>query len=143
MMVIDHHPDVYMAGDGSVIAYRDAETLYASSLKRGRFYVDIWARELGITKIEAWPSQVVDRGKVRLISDPYVMSKKTLLECCTSSSWILSNGYTWRTCRNSGAKITDRYHLKNQGSHFIWIKGDSLKIVSMKQHLGKRPWRGD
>ncbi len=141
MMLYDHHPDVYMAGDGSVIAYREGKILYASSLKRGRFYVDIWARELGITKVEAWPSQIVDRGKVRLISETYTLSKELLAKQCLSGLWVISNGYIWRTCRDSGAKITDRYHLKNEGSHFIWIKRGIVKILPMKQYLGKRPWR--
>ncbi len=140
-MVVDNHPDVYVANDGSVIAYRDAGTLYASSLKRGRFYVDIWAHELGITKIKAWSSQIINKGPVRLISDPYTLSKELLVEQCRQSYMVISNGYIWRMCHNSKAKIIDRYHLKNEGAHFLWVRKGFVRIVSMKQYLGKRPWR--
>jgi competence protein ComEC len=142
MMFYDHHPDVYMAGDGSVIAYRDGEAFYASSLKRGRFYVDIWARELGITKIEAWPSQVLSKGQITLVSNPYNISKESLTKYCTLSPWMISNGYIWKTCRHTKVNVIDRFHLKKAGPHFLWVKSDSIKVLSMKQSFGKRPWRG-
>jgi len=50
----NHHPHVYLAGDGSVIAYRFEKILYVSSEKRGRFYFEQWAREQGGLEIKPW-----------------------------------------------------------------------------------------
>ena len=147
----DHHPGIYVTED--VIAYRSGKTLKASSLKRGKFALDIWVRELGLTKIEPWDTQVtLYLGYVTLLADPYLENGKKrdysettafIQKHCTQTPWLVSNGYAWKACRDKmdPSHIIDRYQLRRKGPHFLSIHNQQIDVISAQQHFGKRPWR--
>jgi competence protein ComEC len=146
LIFYDHHPDIYLAGDGSVIAYRQNKTLYVSSEKQGKFFYEQWARELGGLPIKPWPlPNMLIENKILLISDPYLQSAKTIEEICQYhlSAQIFSNGYIWRHCRRfiPSQHLIDRYQLRQKNSYFVYLNKAAIKVVNSTDTLGNRPWR--
>lgn len=145
LMFCDHHTHLYIAGDGSVIAYRQGKVLNVSSLGKGKFYYDQWSKELGGIEIKKWQSEnIILPSSLTLISDPYYQySKEIQTLCAYSKDWIISNGYIWRICGNlvPKEKIIDRYHLKKNGTYLIYLREKrDPRIVVLKEALEKRPW---
>ena len=138
-MFCDHHTHLYIAGDGSVIAYRQGKVLNVSSLGKGKFYYDQWSKELGGIEIKKWQSEnIILPSSLTLISDPYYQySKEIQTLCAYSKDWIISNGYIWRICGNlvPKEKIIDRYHLKKNGTYLIYLrKKEILALLFLKKH---------
>ncbi|MBY0462072.1 MAG: ComEC family competence protein [Alphaproteobacteria bacterium] len=151
----DHHPHIYITDE--VIAYRSGKTLNLSSVKRGTFASDIWAKELGLTEIKLWNSQVIyypsDVSKITLISNPYLDEKGQkrsyeetdayVSQYCSHNPRLISNGYVWRVCRDKIApsSIIDRFQLSRRGGHYLWVYPNAIKVVNAAEYFGKRPWR--
>ncbi len=151
----DHHPQVYISEE--VIAYRSAEALNISPTKRGGFAVDIWAKEVGLDQIKSWGNQVIfyplEMNKITLISNPYLDQKgqkRSYTEIvnyvsayCSQNSWLVSNGYVWKVCRDKidPSQIIDRFQLSKKGAHYLWVNSNEIKVISAGEHFGKRPWR--
>ncbi|MCX7338526.1 MAG: ComEC/Rec2 family competence protein [Alphaproteobacteria bacterium] len=153
---VDHHPHIYMAGDGSIMAYRSLGKLYASSLKAGYFFAQQWVKELGLSRIEPWPNPIIiipikPDQKITLVSNPYYWNKdypdltfkSTIRTWCTKDAIVLGNGYLWRYCRkkNFTSILIDRFTLKQKGTQFIRVKDGLVRVINLGETLGKRPWR--
>lgn len=152
----DHHPHVYVAEE--VIAYRSNDTLNVSSLKRGSFAAETWMKELGLNQLKSWNDQIAfypseAASKITLIATPYFDGqgkKRSYLEMtnyvsqyCRSKSWLTSNGYIWKICKNqtNSLKVIDRFQLKKNGTYYIWVNHDDIKMINAAEYFGNRPWR--
>ncbi|RZI47068.1 ComEC/Rec2 family competence protein [Candidatus Finniella inopinata] len=144
-LFFDHHPHIYLAGDGSVMAYRFNRTLYVSSEKRGAFYFEQWARELGGLEVKPWPgSNILLTPDILLMNDPYHQRLKDIQQICRNhdQAFILSNGYIWRQCQRfvPSQHIIDRRSLIENSTQFIYLTSKGPSFVCLRGRLGKRPW---
>nr|MBP9752221.1 ComEC/Rec2 family competence protein [Pseudomonadota bacterium] len=132
-----HIPDIYMAGDGSVIAYLKDEQFYISPVKgtKGSFFYNQWRQEQGFLDHKIFGIEQPFK-EITLIFNPWEIDKNILknIDC---PSKILTNGYL-KKCYDKSIYIVDRSHLKKDGTHFIWL--DPFKVKTIKQSLGIRPW---
>jgi competence protein ComEC len=129
--------DIYVAGDGSVIAYTQDNKLYVSNLKRGGFYTDQWLKELGLTQRLQWEGNSQKIGPILLLSSSS-MSK----EAC-SQRILITNGYAWRYCKTvqqTPLILIDRYILHRDGTYQVWLTEEKVIIKSVRQQLGNRSW---
>jgi competence protein ComEC len=133
--------DIYIAGDGSVIAFHNKKVLYVSDMKRGNFYSDQWMKELGISQKIEWPDTKVNRGLALLLSTQN-MKLNVSRQMCQERA-LFTTGYAWKACKRLNqlpTTIIDRFNLNRGGTHQIWIKGDQSIVKSVRKFLGDRPW---
>ena len=74
--------------------------------------------------------------ELSIMANPWDIDPEILknMEC---PKVLVTNGYS-KKCKNISDLIIDRANLKSKGSHFIWIS--PFKIITIKDHLGNRPW---
>ncbi len=139
-------PDVFSAGDGSVIAYRQKDVLYVSSLTKGAFFTDCWMKELGIAKKEQWPSLLVvlrAENPVILVADFWKNSDLILQlkNVCKNNVTVISNAYLKKRCRKlPEEQLIDRDNLKREGTHLFWFDSPHIKKISLTSYFANRPW---
>lgn len=129
--------DLYIAGDGSVIAYRHNNQLYVSDLNRGAFYTDQWLKELGFTQKVQWEGNSLKIGSIFLLRPP-PMSKAACFQ-----KILITNGYAWKYCnriKHIPQVLIDRQTLLRDGTYQVWLSGEKTIIKSVRQSLGNRPW---
>jgi competence protein ComEC len=68
---VHHLPHIYIAPDASVAALRDGATLLVSHPYKGRFWVNQWLKENGLTELAPWPEAVATLGPVVIQSNPW------------------------------------------------------------------------
>lgn len=132
---------IYVAGDGSVIAYRSEEALYVSSLKRGNFFTDQWMKEAGLKQKKEWPDDRVKIGPVLLVRSPNPPLKFSKGMCQEKA--LITTGYAWRDCKRWGSLpdiLIDRYTLKHYGTCQLWVTPKGIDVKHVPAFLGKRPW---
>ncbi|HCU06186.1 MAG TPA: hypothetical protein DIC42_01190 [Holosporales bacterium] len=132
----NHLPDIYMADQGAVIAFKKDDIFYISG-KQGGFFYDQWKEEAGVKNIEFLKNtQTVISHDIKLITNPWSMEKQ-FFKNFTCPKILLSNGKIYK-CPRYSKQIIDRDSLKNQGTHLIWL--NPFKVETVKSTLGNRPW---
>ncbi|MBI1954724.1 MAG: ComEC family competence protein [Proteobacteria bacterium] len=128
-------PTILMAGDSSVIGYIQGESLYLSSLKKGRFYVDTWIREYGLTQKQEWESFSMTLPDLNITLIRFPFDRKAVKKICQTSTIVLSNGYLKRLCQQC---VIDKNDLKRLGSLAFYQEGADFKVVYVR--TDNRPW---
>lgn len=147
-------PDVLIAGDARGFAVNDpvAGFIFAGE-KPPRFERETWLRRAGTTDAAtAWTipphetsgplscdaSACIYRSAshvVSLIRDP-----GAALEDCTLADVVVALEPLGRLgCRGS-ARIIGRFDLWRKGAHAIWLGTEGIRIRSVAETRGKRPW---
>jgi len=150
-----HPPDVLVDGGGKLMAVRGADgKLMVSDKRSARFQRGVWLRRTGQSDARTWPKFGASRGG-RLQCDAMgcVYTKNelsialarqpgALFEDCQLADVVVSLVPLRRPCSRPVAVI-DRYDLWRDGGVAIWIgsgKDNRLRIESVNQRRGKRPW---
>lgn len=139
-------PIGYFAGDRSVLAILEKDTLYVSSLKRGRFYTDQWRQNLGIypENIKLMPTQDWQWRGHTVVADPFKNlinlslqdqnAKRHYLGSLpikTPNTPVLTNSF-WKH-----DALIDAKQLQSKGSAFVYGNG-TIRFQQDLQH--QRPW---
>ncbi len=143
LLFYENHPDIYVAGDGSVMAYRHQGSLYVTSEKRGKYYVNLWQRELGGIPVKPWPSDSVTLFNTIFLISRFGEDTDSILKnhsSVPSQSWIFSHQYLGKACTLQN-NCFDKKILKLKNSYFVYGKGRPPKIIGINDPFGKRPWR--
>lgn len=156
-------PDVLATGDGRLLGVRGPQgELLLSTTRAKRFEAGIWQRRLGLPRPRAW-SEVTDLEatdpatvdpdatlscdllgclyRARGQSVALVLDGRALLDDCARSSVVVSTEPIRRreTCVGPRAVI-DRFDLWRAGGHAVWLSGTGVRVESVAQHRGRRPW---
>jgi competence protein ComEC len=132
----NHLPDIYMADQGAVIAFRKDEKFYISG-KQGSFFYDQWKEEAGLDNIIFFhDQQIIISENIKLITNPWSLGK-AFFKKFICPKILLSNGKIYK-CPRYSEQIIDKDSLKNKGTHLIWFK--PFKVKTVKSTLGNRPW---
>jgi competence protein ComEC len=146
-------PDVLASGDGRLFAIRTPEgEMLLSSGRVRRFDAEIWARQAGEAEPETWPrSGTAADGRLRC--DPLgciyrardqvvalVQDGRALDEDCAAATVVISREpIRGRTCAGTPLVI-DRFDLWREGGHAVWLSSDGVRVQTVADWRGKRPW---
>ena len=150
---LERRPDVLVDGDARVMAVRGEDgRLWISTRKRGRFVSDVWLRRDGQTEALTWPDHGAETPAVGLRCDAlgcirqssertvaFVRDPRALEEDCSRAELVVSAVPTWDLCRGPAA-VVDRFDLWREGSHAIWLEPAGVRIESVADARGARPW---
>jgi competence protein ComEC len=145
-------PDVLVSGDAKLMAVRDgAGGLYLSSAKLRRFDAGIWRRRLGLEDSEPWP-RLGQAAEGRLSCDPLGCiyrvrgqvvalsgDGRALADDCAVASVVISREPVRGRCQGPGLVI-DRFDLWRQGGHAIWLGDKEIRVETVRDRRGARPW---
>ncbi len=145
-------PDILASGDARLMAVRDgAGGLYLSSAKVRRFDAGIWRRRLGLEDSEPWPRLGL-AAEGRLSCDPLgciyrargqvvalTGDGRALADDCAVASVVISREPVRGRCKGPGLVI-DRFDLWRQGGHAIWLGEQEIRVETVRDRRGDRPW---
>lgn len=145
-------PDILVDERGRIAAVRTGDTLYFTSLRRGKFEQKVWTRFLGISEISAlYKSEPeiarCDGAGCVIIGDAATvaisMAPHGLVEDCQRADFIIAL-YRASAAQAVGCAasllIIDASALEQNGAHAVWIKDGKIKIRSVADAQGDRLW---
>jgi hypothetical protein len=137
-----HPPDGFIAGDGSLIAIRQGETLLVSPGKSSTFYKELWMKELGITKTAVWNTTQFRYGDCLFIDQSRRwFAPREIRKICHHYKIIVSNGPLRKFCSTPPRRtIIDNQQLRRQGSYIFWFLPTGCYYQSVRASLGDRLW---
>jgi competence protein ComEC len=146
-------PDLLASGDGRLFAVLTPEgEMLLSSGRVRRFDAEVWARQAGEADPETWPrSGAAADG--RLTCDPLgciyrardhvvalVQDGRALAEDCAAATVVISREpIRGRTCVGTPLVI-DRFDLWREGGHAVWLSPAGVRVQSVADWRGQRPW---
>jgi competence protein ComEC len=151
--VLSDRPDLLVSGDGHLMAVRGNDGELSLSKPRGsRITTGTWVRRDGSsTPAVAWPEEgsgaagalscdplgcVYRRGRwtAALLRDPLAAD-----EDCRSADVVV----TPEPIRRCPARVTiDPRALARDGAYAIWFDEDRIRVETVRQWRGVRPWTG-
>jgi len=145
-------PDVLVSEDGRLLAVGDpAGALLLSSRRVARFDAEIWLRQVGQAEPQTWPREGYGAGG-RLACDSLgciyrvdghvvalARGPAALAEDCRIADIVVSTEPVRRACP-SASLVIDRFDLWRDGGHALWIDTDGVRVRSVRQTRGARPW---
>ncbi len=145
-------PDILVTGDGKLIAARAASGSYMlSSGRSGRFAADGWLRRAGERDRVPWPREGISAdGRLRCdaVGCLYrvtghrvalVRNERALAEDCWRADHVISLEPVRIACPVPG-HVIDRFDLWRNGGHAVWLGADGVRVESVNQTRGARPW---
>jgi competence protein ComEC len=143
-------PDIFIAGDKNLICILDKKGRgWVSSLQAGRFARESWMRMVAVDEVHKLTEDKKEPSLGILIySDGYLIFKngRTVLvrkgenEAPVEllSADLIVTPSLGQTSHTSKTITVD--DLKSKGGHLIWIKAEKIKIQTVAQSVGIRPW---
>jgi len=146
-------PDVLATGDGRLLGLRgpDGELLLSTSRSK-RFEAEVWQRRLGLDSPQTWREAA--GGGNGLTCDPLgclyrrrgqsvalVRDGRALIDDCAAASVVVSTEPIRRAQNCVGPRaVIDRFDLWRAGGHAVWLSREGVRVESVAQRRGRRPW---
>jgi competence protein ComEC len=146
-------PDILVSGDGRLMAVRDAEGRLMLSVPRGdRFARETWLRRDAQEEAESWPrngvtvdgrlecrpSDCVYRANGKSVA--IVRQARVLPSACRERDLVIATVNLFNVCRVAAGQTVDRFDLLRDGAHAIWITQAGIRIETVRDARGARPW---
>ncbi|MBX6323072.1 MAG: ComEC/Rec2 family competence protein [Rhodospirillaceae bacterium] len=154
LVPLTRQPDVLVSGDARLIAVRDAAGRLAVSQARvGRFSADTWARRAGQDEPGDWlaaeegaagPLRCDALGCLYRRAGHVVAlenSPGALADDCAVAEVVVSRVPVRVPCP-SAARVIDRFDLWRDGAHALWLDPGGVRVQSVHDWRGDRPWTG-
>ena len=149
--VLVARPDVLVSEDAAYLAVRAADGGLWVSSARSNFTVDTWLRRDGRESGGRWPASGNATGDGRLRCDgtgclyrtdgvtvALVQHEEALAEDCRAADVVVAAVAVFVRC---GAPVVlDRLDMWRSGAHAVWISGGDVRVQSVAQTRGARPW---
>jgi competence protein ComEC len=149
LALVHRPPDLLIAGDGGVVAVRDATgRLMLSDPVKGGIAVDTWLRragqeerlpiedELGYTACGPAVCMIEIAGRWVVVARDH----RALTEHCASADLLIDLvPGRHRRCRGPRLVI-DRSDLRREGTHALRIDAEGITIATVRRDRGERPW---
>ncbi|TDI59427.1 MAG: hypothetical protein E2O92_07650 [Alphaproteobacteria bacterium] len=150
-------PDIMVTGKGNLFAVRDhSGDLVVSDKRASRRARKVWLRRNGQATAQKWSEIDTDNGTemflqcdslsclyrppgrpdliIALVKDP-----QALQEDCQRTNVVISAVPARFWCRDTELVI-DRFDLWRAGGHAIWVGDKGLRVETVADHQGQRPW---
>ena len=150
---LERRPDILVDGEAKVMAVRGADgELWISTRQRGRFVSDVWLRRDGQSEARTWPRDGEGRPAAGLRCDTlgciqrrgertiaFVRDPRAFEEDCGRADPVVSAVPAWDLCPGPET-VVDRFDLWRSGSQAIWLAPDGVRVESVAESRGERPW---
>ena len=152
---LERRPDILVDGAARVMAVRGEDgLLWLSTRQRARFVSDVWLRRDGQAETPVWPRAGADAGApaAGLRCDvlgciqrrggrtvAFVLDPRALGEDCGRASLVVSAVPVRDLCPGPET-VVDRFDLWRSGTHALWLEPDGIRVESVAQSRGARPW---
>jgi competence protein ComEC len=148
-------PDILVSGDGRLMAVRDeAGRLMLSSARGQGFARETWLRRDGDAPegAETWPRNGASAdGRLECVPThcvyraggvtvALVRQPRALPAACRDTDLVIASVSVFAPCRRATGKTIDRFDLLADGAHAIWIENGALRVETVREHRGARPW---
>jgi competence protein ComEC len=149
-VAVERLPDLLIAPDGSLVGVRNESGLILVGAKRS-FISDSWARRLGeesaeralgkdgvgLENLSCTGKDCVLRLKGFTVALPN--SYPALFQACRYANAVVTPLKLGRT-RCPASVVIGRENLRAKGAFALWIDGDGLRAMSVRDAQGERPW---
>lgn len=145
-------PDILVHEAGRLVAVKGASgDLMLSSGRAARRAGQSWLRRAGQAQRGAWPSEGVSADGVLACDGLGCLYRKdghiaaivwmpdALEEDCRLADLVISAAPLREACP-SAMRVIDRFDLWRNGGHAIWLSPDTVRIESVREWRGRRPW---
>ena len=144
-------PDILIAGDGRLMAVRDADGRYLPSLAQGdRSAEESWTKRAASHLGPAWPvsgasddgslscdaGACVYRARGRTVTIIRAADKFDRAQC--SADLVLANVPAWKLC--PGARIIDSIDVYRNGGYALWLDPGAIDVENVRADQGDRLW---
>jgi competence protein ComEC len=142
-------PDLLINDTGTLIAIRDeAGRLALSSGRADRFARDVWLRREGQEEAARWADAPPDgalacdglaclwRRQGHLVA--LVTDRQAAGEDCARADVVVASVPMPRWC--GAGVVVDRFDLWREGAHALYIGPDGVRLQSVADAVGDRPW---
>ena len=150
---LERRPDILVDGEAKVMAVRGEDgELWLSTRQRGRFVSDVWLRRDGQKETRTWPRDGEGTPAAGLRCDTlgciqrrgdttiaFVRDPRAFDEDCRRADLVVSAVPAWNLCPGPET-VVDRFDLWRSGSHAIWLGPDGVRVESVAEARGERPW---
>ncbi|CAO3420614.1 ComEC/Rec2 family competence protein [Azospirillum doebereinerae] len=145
-------PDVIVSGDGKVAAVRAASGRLSLSSKTEGRTAETWLQRDGEPQpADPWP-QAGASADGRLTCDAlgcfYQSGRRRIAllrlpdaldEDCGAAEIVIAS-FPARGCR--APLVIDRWRLRRDGAHALYVEPDGIRVESVRDGRGDRPWTG-
>jgi competence protein ComEC len=149
-IAFERPPDLFVAAEGNIVAVRAPDGAYLPSSAKELRAAGEAARRFGTTLGAAWPASGISadgalscdaeaclyRARGRVVA--LMRDGAALAEDCTLSDLVVAPVAAHRLCR--GARVIDRIDTWRKGGHEVWLDPDRIRIVTVRDWQGARPW---
>jgi competence protein ComEC len=149
-ILLQRPPDLLVAADGNVVAARVPGGAYLPSTEAGGRVVEAAVRRAGASLGAAWPesgsaadgalecdaSACLYRAAGRLVA--LERGGDALAEDCRVADLVVSPVAAHRACR--GTRVIDRIDTWRKGGTAVWLDPESIRIETVRDWQGARPW---
>ena len=147
-IAVERLPDLLIAPDGSLVGVRGESGLALVGARRS-FIADSWARRLG----EEGPSPVLGKDgsgtlscagkdcvlRIKGLTIAFPNSYPALFQACRYANAVVTPLKLGRT-RCPSSVVIGREDLRAKGAFALWIDGNGLQAMSVRDAQGERPW---
>jgi len=150
-LLLPRPPDVLIDGETHMMAVRAADGTYlASGSERSHFVEDTWARRGAVGRGNLWPQTgnsadsalacdregCLYRARGRVVA--LERNGTALSEDCARADLVVTPIPARGGCRSK--PVIDRFDTWRNGSYAVWLDGERIKIESVRDWRGERPW---
>lgn len=146
-------PDLLIDGRGRLMAVRGADGGLALSSRRvARFEGEMWLWRAGLARPLKFPRQgygpggriacdalgcIYDTGGRKVALVRHIAA---LEEDCDVAAVVVSSVPVRRHRCRAPTVVIDRFDLWRRGAHALWLDGDRVRVESVADVRGERPW---
>lgn len=145
-------PHMLVDGRGQAMAVRAADGSLLMTPKGGRILKESWSRRAGAAATERWPKEgrsndgrlscggplCVYRLDNRVVA--LVREEAGLAEACGGSAEVVVSAVPVRQACAGAKVVVDRFDLWRKGAHALWLEPAGVRLESMAEWQGQRPW---
>jgi competence protein ComEC len=144
-------PDLLIASDGAVVAMRDdTGALRLSDSRKGGIAAETWLERNGQAARLAWPGPKegggCDAEGCRAELDGrrivFALTPSAASEECGHADLLVSARFL-KPGRCRGTLLIDRGALWRAGAHALWLSEEGVRIQTVRESRGERPWVAD
>lgn len=141
-------PDLLVGRDGKLLALRNnADTLSVTGGKKASYSLERWLRADGDPRDPALAlkssvfkcDELACVAKVKGKTVAFIRHPAALAEECARADIVVAQIPLHRRCPNARVTV-DRIDLWADGAHALYMEGQSIRIETVAQHRGTRPW---
>lgn len=148
-MLVFTPPDVIVAPQAGLFAARGAngDLQFATTSPSGQTFLrDAWRRRsVGLLETSAEPPSLrcdalgcLYRAAGRSVA--LLRDDAALAEDCAAADIVVSWGALWPARCKGPRLLLDRRVLAAGGTHAIWLEPDGMKVATVRDERGQRPW---